>query len=78
MDMKTRLAAYALAVTLVTIDSARAQAGNSVPVTADNFARAESDMYFGNVVKQVRIGNVSHNREPMRIDMSIVPSLPCQ
>jgi hypothetical protein len=35
MDMKTRLAAYALAVTLVAIDSAQAQSGNTVPVTAD-------------------------------------------
>jgi hypothetical protein len=55
MDMKTRLAAYALAVTLVAIDSAQAQSGNTVPVTADNFTRAESDMYFGNVVKQARV-----------------------
>ena len=26
----------------------QAPAGNAVPVTADNFNRAETDMYFGN------------------------------
>jgi hypothetical protein len=55
MDMKTKLAVYALAVTLAAIDSAHAQSDNTV--TADNFLRAESHMYFANVVKQVGTGN---------------------
>ena len=31
---------------------AHAQSGNSVPVTVDNFARAESDLYLGNLSKE--------------------------
>src|SRR5258708_9942516 len=44
----------------------QAPAGNAVPVTADNFNRAETDMYFGKRVKRVEgggIGNLSHSRE---------------
>jgi hypothetical protein len=43
-----------------------------VPVTADNFTRAESHMYFGNVVKQAGIGKFNHSRQPMRIDNQTV------
>ena len=37
----------------------QAPAGNAVPVTADNFNRAETDMYFGKRVKRGGIGNLS-------------------
>lgn len=67
--MKIKLAIYALTVTLATINAPHAQpSGTPVPVTADNFRRAESDMYFANVVKQAGIGKFHHSREPMRID----------
>src|SRR5688572_24928535 len=39
----------------------------TVPVTADNFIRAESDMYFGKVVLQGGFGRLAHHREPMPI-----------
>jgi hypothetical protein len=45
---------------------------NTVPVTADNFIRAESDLYFGNVVKQVGIGSFHHSRELLPIDKQTV------
>jgi hypothetical protein len=35
----------------------------AVPVTADNFNRAETDMYFGKRVKRGGIGHLSHSRE---------------
>jgi hypothetical protein len=44
----------------------------SVPVTVENFVRAESDMYFGNVVAQAGIGRFHHIREPMPIDHQTV------
>jgi hypothetical protein len=50
----------------------QAPAADAVLVTADNFKRAESDMYYGNVVKQVGIGKFHHSREPMRIDKQTV------
>jgi hypothetical protein len=44
-----------------------------VPVTADNFARAESDLYFGNAVKDSDgVGKMHHRREPMQIDKQAV------
>jgi hypothetical protein len=43
--------------------------GNLVPVTADNFTRAESDKYFADVVKDAgRLGTFRHRREMMSID----------
>jgi hypothetical protein len=50
-----------------------APAGNAVAVTADNFNRAETDMYFGKrVVKGGRIGNLSHSRELYLTDSPVV------
>jgi hypothetical protein len=45
---------------------------NAVPVTADNFNRAETDMYFGKRVKGGRIGNLSHSRELYLTDSPVV------
>ncbi|GAA0634347.1 DUF1254 domain-containing protein [Brevundimonas lenta] len=39
-----------------------------VPVTPDNFARAETDLYFGNAVREGGFGKFHHFREPMPID----------
>ena len=44
----------------------------AVPVTADNFIRAESDLYFGNVVKQGGFGKFFHFRTPAPIDNQTV------
>jgi hypothetical protein len=43
-----------------------------IPVTSDNFVRAESDLYFGNMVKEGGFGKFAHHREPMAIDNQIV------
>jgi hypothetical protein len=44
-----------------------------VPVTADNFTRAESDTYFANIVKQAGgLGKYFHRREVEPIDNQIV------
>ena len=53
--MKIKLAFYALALTFATIGGAQAETAaptptvNTVPVTADNFTRAESDLYFHSI-----------------------------
>ncbi|KQO85763.1 carboxylesterase [Methylobacterium sp. Leaf122] len=39
-----------------------------MPVTPDNFVRAESDLYFGNIVKDGGLGQFVHRREPAAID----------
>jgi hypothetical protein len=51
----------------------QAPAGSAVPVTADNFNRAETDMYFGKrVLKGGHIGNLSHSRELYLTDSPVV------
>ncbi|NTF50998.1 DUF1254 domain-containing protein [Rhizobium rhizogenes] len=41
-------------------------------VTVDNFARAESDLYFSNIVKDGGFGKFMHRREPATIDNQTV------
>ena len=75
--MKTKLITYALAAALTVINETQAQswAGNAIPVTADNFIRAESDHYFGNMVKGGSFGKFTHNRELTPIDKQLVVRL---
>ncbi len=50
-----------------------ARAEDSVRVTPDNFVRAESDMYFGNIIKDAGgIGKITHHREPIAIDKQLI------
>ena len=44
----------------------------AVPVTVDNFARAESDLYMGNSVKEGGFGKLVHRRQPASIDNQVV------
>jgi hypothetical protein len=44
----------------------------ATPVTVDNFIRAESDLYFRNVVKEGGLGKFAHRREPAAIDYQTV------
>jgi len=39
-----------------------------VPVTAENFARAESDLYFGNIMRMGSLGKIHHDREPVDVN----------
>jgi hypothetical protein len=58
-----------IAATFVTPASAQ----SSVPVTVDNFIRAESDLYFSGLMKDSGgMGKFSHRREPARIDNQTV------
>ena len=50
-----------------------AQDGNPVPVTVDNFIRAESDRAFAGVVQQGGFGKFNHAREVTPLDKQIVP-----
>ena len=65
--MKFTLALCALALAAPTL----AQAQNTIPVTADNFNRAETDMYFALVVKKGALGKFVHLRE-LPIDSIVV------
>lgn len=43
-------------------------ADTTVPVTVQNFNRAETDTYFSNFVKRGALGKFEHNREPVSVD----------
>lgn len=42
------------------------------PVTVDNFIRAESDLYFNNMVKDGGLGTFVHRRQPAEVDRQTV------
>ena len=57
------------------IATAFAQTGATTPVTADNFIRAESDLYMSSMVKDGALGKFVHRREPAAIDNQTVVRL---
>jgi hypothetical protein len=69
--MTTKLTLTAIAATLAAGNAiAQSPGGNAVPVTVDNFVRAESDVYFGRLLKDSggTMGKFNHRREPASID----------
>jgi hypothetical protein len=73
--MATELAVIVLTLALAGAGAAHAQtaSGDTVPVTADNFTRAETDTYFANIVKSAgSVGKFFHRREIEPIDNQIV------
>jgi hypothetical protein len=76
--MKVRFTIYSLGIAFIAIAAVKAQSpssssvGNSIPVTPDNFNRAETDMVFADSVKRQDLGKFLHHREPMSIEFPIV------
>ena len=69
-------AALGLAVASATLVQAQTAPQPSptaaIPVTPDNFVRAESDLYFGGAVKNGGFGKYDHTREPAPLDKQTV------
>ena len=62
-NMKAKLVISALAaLTVISGTQAQTLAGNAMPVTPDNFIRAETDHYFSTMVKNGSFGKFTHNR----------------
>ncbi|WP_338827867.1 DUF1254 domain-containing protein [Bradyrhizobium sp. 27S5] len=61
-----------VAFTLITSAQAEPPADGAVPVTVDNFIRAESDLYLGNIARENGFGRFNHNREPASLDKQAV------
>ncbi|MGR9172284.1 DUF1254 domain-containing protein [Rhizobium sp. KDH_Rht_773_N] len=72
--MPAGIARHAAIATLALALAAPAGAQTAMPVTVDNFARAESDLYFGSAVKDSggKTGSFHHHREPVDIDQQPV------
>jgi hypothetical protein len=54
------------------VSQAQTNSKPTVPVTVDNFARAESDLYFGAVVKKDGFGKFEFTRTPSLIEAQTV------
>ena len=67
-----RMAGIILLGALTSPASAQAPSGNTVPVTVDNFIRAESDMYMGALSKEAGLARFAHKREPAAIENQTV------
>src|SRR5260370_7827174 len=64
-NMKTKLIICAVAaLTVINGTQAQSRAGNAIPVTPDNFIRAETDHYFTPTVKNGGFGKFNHIRHP--------------
>jgi hypothetical protein len=67
--MKAKLVIYSLGIVLTAVSAVEAQSpspspkGNVIPVTPDNFVRAETDMYFAQFAKQGGFGKFNHLRD---------------
>ena len=70
--LRTTLSNLVTSLLLGVFAARLAHAADPVPVTVDNFNRAESDMYFAGRVKESGIGKLFHYREVMPIDKQAV------
>jgi hypothetical protein len=52
--------------------SSQPASGNAVPVTVENFVRAETDNYMAGNAKDAGVGKLAHRREPTSIDNQTV------
>jgi hypothetical protein len=71
--MKAKPIIYSLAIALSLAAVVQAQspspADNAIPVTVDNFNRAESDMYFASSAKEADgVGKLLHRREVVPVE----------
>lgn len=67
--MRAKRIAFAVVTTLAASEAARAQ---TVPVTVENFVRAESDLYFGAIVKKDGFGKFEFTCTPSLIEQQTV------
>jgi len=76
--VRIKLIIHSLGLASIAIATVQAQSpspptGDSVPVTADNFVRAETDRAFSAVVKDNGFGKFNHSRTPTPLDKQLVP-----
>ncbi len=62
----------ALALSMGGTAHAQTVSDASLPVTVDNFTRAESDLYMGKMVADGALGQFVHSREPVSVDAQSV------
>jgi hypothetical protein len=70
--MKTILIALLLLSFVPANARSQSPSANSVRVTVENFARAETDNYLALNAKEAGVGKINHRREPASIDNQTV------
>lgn len=70
--MTVKRVAFAAAVAIAGMAGCPAASVAAEAVTVDNFIRAETDLYFSNIVKDGGFGKFNHRREPATIDNQTV------
>jgi len=68
MSLKGYSALAAATALTSTVALAQVPTGTAIPVTVDNYIRAESDVYFGLTVKNGTLGKFRHGRELVPLD----------
>ncbi|WP_083533270.1 DUF1214 domain-containing protein [Bosea sp. WAO] len=69
---KTLTLSAAILLSAVSVARAQAPELKPTPVTVENFARAETDLYFSGIVKNGGFGKFDHTREPAPLDKQTV------
>jgi hypothetical protein len=64
----TQIGAGLLLATTSSVALAQSPSATAIPVTVDNYNRAESDVYLGLNVKRGGFGKFLHTREPVPVD----------
>jgi hypothetical protein len=72
MKSTLTVACSILATGIATMMPGPLSAADAVPVTADNFVRAESDLYFGGVIKDFGFGKLGFRHAIAPIDSQTV------
>jgi hypothetical protein len=62
-NFRTEICAASLLAATNSVALAQSPSGTAVPVTVDNYNRAQSDIYFGQTVKAGAFGKFRHRRE---------------
>ena len=70
MKASSLVISIALSGTVAVVGQAHTESpsGDPISVTVDNFIRAESDLYLGNITKDGGFGKFNHRREPATIE----------
>jgi len=62
-NFRTEICAASLLAATSSVALAQSPSGAAVPVTVDNYNRAQTDVYFGQIVKAGALGKFRHGRE---------------
>ena len=71
-NFRTEICAASLLAATSSVGLAQSPSGTAVPVTVDNYNRAQSDAYFGLTIKAGAFGKFVHGRELAPIDRRLI------